>query len=577
MKKKPKSWRVLPKAGPGRIVKPVPDSLQVESTRVTPNANLTVDTNANNELWKQTPEGQLAAKRWTPDPASVNTAALLTGTALASHATGVGIIPGEMAGLTAAGMDAYNSYKYAEDAWKNKDLTQAKNAAVSGVYAGLEAVPFLNAIPYVARATNVAKALKVAPEIGESLKMAKGAAKAQKEYSHLSHPFDEHGAEHAATASSYTPEMANFMAQQNNLQKTGLKWAPTNQFGGKILEPKPLLPAKFGDKPSFEEYYKTVPQDKNDTSSYNLRDAYKELPYKDLQEFANSNAHLPDTYKLPNHPTFSTESKYYKPGMYAGYWGRSKEDDYIPLTPENTRMMPGQSFQTKKNGGKVPMAEKGKVVLPQTNNTTSRDSVEHQVDKILKYEVLRGGPGGTPLDGTNNTPDYNDPKYKEMLMERIYPEVNMIMPNSSAMEKGEAMDFIFNSGWDDANSKIKKDPRAFALQEYYRQHDKSKLDASGNWAGRKNPAYSFDDEYNNTIGKLSENERRVLMNKGRDWYYQNINTQAPGVPSPNYKSTWHGRIWNTNDYKEFDPNNPKFTPKKLHGGKIAKNGWKIID
>ena len=37
--------------------------------------------------------------------------------------------------------------------------------------------------------------------------------------------------------------------------------------------------------------------------------------------------HLPDTYKIPGHPTFSDESIYYKPGIKAGKWvkGEYKE------------------------------------------------------------------------------------------------------------------------------------------------------------------------------------------------------------------------------------------------------------
>jgi len=38
--------------------------------------------------------------------------------------------------------------------------------------------------------------------------------------------------------------------------------------------------------------------------------------------------HLPDTFKLPGHPTFSTESKYYKKNMPAGTWEGGK---YIPI------------------------------------------------------------------------------------------------------------------------------------------------------------------------------------------------------------------------------------------------------
>ncbi|MDO9528023.1 MAG: hypothetical protein Q7J27_02565 [Syntrophales bacterium] len=42
----------------------------------------------------------------------------------------------------------------------------------------------------------------------------------------------------------------------------------------------------------------------------------------------NNGGHLPDTFKLPGHPTFSIESKYYKKGMPAGRWEGEK---YIPI------------------------------------------------------------------------------------------------------------------------------------------------------------------------------------------------------------------------------------------------------
>jgi hypothetical protein len=40
------------------------------------------------------------------------------------------------------------------------------------------------------------------------------------------------------------------------------------------------------------------------------------------------NGHFPDTFKFPNHPTFSVESKYYTKGMPAGKW---EGDTYIPI------------------------------------------------------------------------------------------------------------------------------------------------------------------------------------------------------------------------------------------------------
>lgn len=206
-----------------------------------------------------------------------------------------------------------------------------------------------------------------------------------------------------------------------------------------------------------------------------------------------------------------------------------------------------------------PMAQDGKFI-------SHKDSISHQADKILLYEQLRGGPGGAPLS------DYKDPAYKKLLMEDILPEIDKIMPNATAMEKAEAMDLVFNSGFDKNSKKITIDPRAYAIQEYYKKYDKSKLDKDGKWAGRKNPAYSFDEEYEKTVGKLNENDRRILMNRGRDWFYQNrapkgstwdLKTQGP---HPNYKDTWYGRIWNTNDFKPFDPKNPKFSPPKKQDG-----------
>jgi hypothetical protein len=54
-----------------------------------------------------------------------------------------------------------------------------------------------------------------------------------------------------------------------------------------------------------------------------------------------TNGHFPDTFKKPNHPTFSIESKFWKPGMAAGRWEGEK---YIPMTPEQAKEW------VKKNG-----------------------------------------------------------------------------------------------------------------------------------------------------------------------------------------------------------------------------------
>jgi len=93
----------------------------------------------------------------------------------------------------------------------------------------------------------------------------------------------------------------------------------------KTLEPQ----ANPKAKPTYKDFVKTVNQDFVGPD-YNLEEAYNNLPLKTMQAWAkdpNKN-HLPDTYKLPNHPTFSNESKYYKEGMPAVRW---ENDKAIPI------------------------------------------------------------------------------------------------------------------------------------------------------------------------------------------------------------------------------------------------------
>ncbi len=51
-----------------------------------------------------------------------------------------------------------------------------------------------------------------------------------------------------------------------------------------------------------------------DTEDYDLRGAWKGNAQ------AAANGHLPDTYKKPNHPTFSAESEYSTPENPGGQW-----------------------------------------------------------------------------------------------------------------------------------------------------------------------------------------------------------------------------------------------------------------
>jgi len=196
---------------------------------------------------------------------------------------------------------------------------------------------------------------------------------------------------------------------------------------------------------------------------------------------------------------------------------------------------------------------------------SSADSLNHQRDKTIQYEVLKGDKSGSGL------PYYNDPAWTKKYDDEVKPRLG---PYKSAMEKGEAGDFIYNTG---------KNPQRYALQEYYRKNEPALLDEKGDWANRNGLSDAeYDKLYKEKIGSLPENERRVLMNLGRDWYYKNSAPKGDydygydaqgnqikgeyGEWSPAYQNTWYGRIHNTNDFSEFDPNNPAFN--KQDGGQI---------
>lgn len=70
-----------------------------------------------------------------------------------------------------------------------------------------------------------------------------------------------------------------------------------------------------------------------DLFDYDLRGAWKDGIAKDPQ------GHLPDTYKKPNHPTFSSESQYSSQMMPGGQWSKSSDGKwaYKP-SPLNLQM-----------------------------------------------------------------------------------------------------------------------------------------------------------------------------------------------------------------------------------------------
>ena len=98
----------------------------------------------------------------------------------------------------------------------------------------------------------------------------------------------------------------------------------------RILRGEIVIPYKQGgvlkgqnETLTFEEWYKTIPKEYNDTTNYNLRRAYQLVPFKDLEKWRKNpeKNHLNSVYKdengdyeflkLPGHPTLNLELDWY--------------------------------------------------------------------------------------------------------------------------------------------------------------------------------------------------------------------------------------------------------------------------
>lgn len=74
-------------------------------------------------------------------------------------------------------------------------------------------------------------------------------------------------------------------------------------------------PLPQGSQAGFQQWLSTLPQDMDKTGrDYDLQGAY-------LAGLSTAgNGHLTDTFKKPNHPTFSVESQYSRGPMMGGKW-----------------------------------------------------------------------------------------------------------------------------------------------------------------------------------------------------------------------------------------------------------------
>lgn len=72
---------------------------------------------------------------------------------------------------------------------------------------------------------------------------------------------------------------------------------------------------------------------KKDSYDYDMQGWFKANPNVEMSE----GQHFPDTFKKPNHPTFSSESKYHGGEYEGGQWSKNSDDTYT-FTPGKTNI-----------------------------------------------------------------------------------------------------------------------------------------------------------------------------------------------------------------------------------------------
>ena len=104
---------------------------------------------------------------------------------------------------------------------------------------------------------------------------------------------------------------------------------------------------------NYNDWLKLKSQSENrdvskDSKDYNIEDYQRETG-----DAANQSGHSPDTYKKPNHPTFSDQSKYSNPLQQGGSW--SEQDQFTP-SRFNLQNMPVGEMQRYFNEVESPEA-----------------------------------------------------------------------------------------------------------------------------------------------------------------------------------------------------------------------------
>lgn len=149
-------------------------------------------------------------------------------------------------------------------------------------------------------------------------------------------------------------------------------------------------------KPKFEDWYKTVPKEKNDTTNYDLEKAYNELPFEELEQFRTiPEKHLDGRFKKPNHMTYSDEGygwigsdkigwtfypsprqqQLYPYEKYVEYWNQNEPNSILNYNGKIYKV----SSQAFKQGGQMNVIPEGALHARKNNMELAKEgTVTHK-------------------------------------------------------------------------------------------------------------------------------------------------------------------------------------------------------
>ena len=259
----------------------------------------------------------------------------------------------------------------------------------------------------------------------------------------------------------------------------------------------------------FDKWYQYVsttlgldPNPDDPEHHYDYRGYYDDLVKQGKQyEVIPEGFHFPDTYKLPGHPTFSVESKYYKPGMDAGHW---EGDKFIgPKTIADLAKFTG-SFETFNPEAYMLNTSDGK---PQT--LAGYGSANPEIIKLAKEGKLT-----------------EEIARKEMQrhLQQEYDDWMKLVPNFKNLSRGVQLALVDTSyNGKGVASTIQNSPKLMKMinsgitdpKELVKQMDHSKT--AGGWLGVRSAA------------------RRAMALDEYDWDWKNVDRFGRQVDYTKYR------------------------------------------